>query len=111
MDSILGDVETVAEQCARNATIDFEPIRTCVNTRQGNELQHFYAVQTESIKPKNAFVPWITLNGKHTEEIQEQAQINLIRLLCQTYRVKFDTLGVFFVTCSICLGYSSTGSM
>lgn len=87
MDTVFGDLETVAEQCARNTSIDLTPILQCVNSRSGNQMQHFYAVQTETNKPKDAFVPWVTLNGQHTEDIQEQAQINLIRLLCKNYKV------------------------
>jgi hypothetical protein len=87
MDSTFGDVETVAMQCAKNTSIDFEKISTCTNSRQGNQLQHIYAVQTENTKPKTAFVPWVTLNGNHTDEIQDKAQTNLINLLCETYKV------------------------
>jgi interferon gamma-inducible protein 30 len=75
MDSIFGDVETVARQCAKNSSMDFE------------KLQHAYAVQTERIKPTQAFVPYVTLNGNHTDEIQDLAQTNLIALLCDTYKV------------------------
>jgi interferon gamma-inducible protein 30 len=87
MDSIFGDVETVARQCAKNSSMDFEKVATCTNSRTGNELQHAYAVQTERIKPTQAFVPYVTLNGNHTDEIQDLAQTNLIALLCDTYKV------------------------
>lgn len=87
MDSTFGDIENVAMQCAKNNSIDFEKISVCTNSRQGNQLQHAYAVQTENTKPKTAFVPWVTLNGNHTDEIQDKAQTNLINLLCETYKV------------------------
>lgn len=90
MDSLFGDVETVAIQCAKNTSIDFENITTCTNSRQGNQLQHAYAVQTERTKPSDAFVPFVTLNGNHTADIQDRAQTNLIRLLCDTYKVIFN---------------------
>lgn len=89
MDSTFGDVETVAQQCAKNASIDFEKVAACTNSRTGNQLQHAYAVQTEQTKPAQAFVPWVTLNGNHTEEIQDLAQTNLIALICETYKVNF----------------------
>jgi interferon, gamma-inducible protein 30 len=87
MDSIVDDVETVARQCATNASIDFEKIQACTVTRLGNQWQHAYAVQTENTKPTQAFVPWVTLNGNHTNDIQDMAQTDLIELLCQTYKV------------------------
>ncbi|CAF0970409.1 unnamed protein product [Adineta steineri] len=86
MDSTFGDVETVARQCARNTSIDFEKVATCTNSRMGNQLQHIYAVQTEKTKPADAFVPYVTLNGNHTDEIQDLAQTDLIALLCKTYK-------------------------
>ncbi len=88
MDSTFGDVETVARQCATNTSIDFEKIATCTNSRMGNQLQHAYAVQTERTKPTEAFVPFVTLNGNHTDEIQDLAQTDLIALLCNTYKVE-----------------------
>ena len=87
MDSSFGDIETVAMQCAKNASLDFEKIQNCTNSRQGNQLQHAYAVQTENTKPKDGFVPWVTLNGNHTDDIQDRAETDLIRLLCETYKV------------------------
>ena len=87
MDSTFGDIETVAKQCATNTSINFSQVSTCTNTRMGNELQHNYAVQTEHTKPTQGFVPWVTLNGNHTDEIQDMAETNLIRLVCTTYKV------------------------
>ncbi|CAF2144962.1 unnamed protein product [Rotaria magnacalcarata] len=86
MDSIVDDVEKVARQCAQNTSIDFEKVANCTNSRMGNQLQHVYATQTEHTKPTQAFVPWVTLNGNHTEEIQDLAETDLIALICDTYR-------------------------
>lgn len=95
MDSLFGDIETVAMQCAKNASLDFEKIQNCTNSRQGNQLQHAYAVQTENTKPKEGFVPWVTLNGNHTDDIQDRAETDLIRLLCETYKV--NRIHSFFI--------------
>ncbi|CAF0890478.1 unnamed protein product [Rotaria sordida] len=86
MDSTFGDIETVARQCAKNASIDFDKVANCTNSPMGNQLQHVYAVQTENTKPAQASVPFVTLNGNGTDEIQDMAQTNLIRLLCETYK-------------------------
>ncbi|CAF1050307.1 unnamed protein product [Rotaria sordida] len=86
MDSIVDDVEKVARQCAKNTSIDFEKVATCTNSRMGNQLQHTYAVETERTKPTEGFVPWVTLNGNHTKEIQDLAETDLISLICDTYK-------------------------
>ena len=87
MDSILGDLETITGQCARNASLDARQILNCTTSRTGNQWQHANAVRTEQLKPAPTSVPWVTLNGNGTKEVQDQAQTNLVRLLCQTYKV------------------------
>lgn len=47
-----------------------------------------YAVQTESLQPPHQYVPWVTVNGVHTEDIEQQAETDLVKLICQTYKVK-----------------------
>ncbi|CAF3561934.1 unnamed protein product [Rotaria sp. Silwood1] len=51
-----------------------------------NQLQHAYAVQTENLQPPHKYVPWITVNGQHTEEMEHEAERNLIKLICKTYK-------------------------
>ena len=110
MDSTFGDVETVAMECAKNTSIDYEKIQTCTNSRQGNQLQHAYAVQTNKTKPADAFVPWVTLNGNHTDEIQDKAQTDLIGLICETYKVDFSS-GICSFKLLFFLGSKSARSM
>ncbi|CAF4193870.1 unnamed protein product [Rotaria sp. Silwood2] len=85
-ESTLGDVTTIAKQCAEKTKIDFDKIDACTNSTLGNQLQHMYAVQTESLQPPHKYVPWITVNGKHTEEMEHEAERNLIKLICKYYK-------------------------
>ena len=43
------------------------------------------ALETMVLDPPHYYVPWITLNGTHTEEIQSKATTNLLKLVCDTY--------------------------
>ncbi|CAF4644540.1 unnamed protein product, partial [Rotaria sp. Silwood2] len=81
-----GDVETVATQCAQKSTIDYDQITACTHSRLGNQLQHVYAVLTENLQPPHQYVPWITLNGEHTDDMQKQAEKDLIGLICKAYK-------------------------
>ncbi len=36
----------------------------------GNILMHQMGKKTESLDPSHTYVPWIVVNGQHTEEIQ-----------------------------------------
>ena len=51
----------------------------------GNQLEHDLALKTSELNPKHDFVPWVTVNGQHTWEIQDQASSDLIGLICDTY--------------------------
>jgi interferon, gamma-inducible protein 30 len=77
----------VAIQCAEQTKIDFSKIDACTKSKQGNQLQHAYAVQTENLQPPHKYVPWITINGEHTEEMEHDAEKNLIQLICKSYKV------------------------
>jgi len=53
----------------------------------GNKLQHDNAVKTENLQPQHQYVPWVTVNGEHTEHIEQEAERDLVRLICKTYKV------------------------
>ncbi len=80
-------MKTVATKCAEKAKIDFGKVIACTQSILGNQLQHAYAAQTESLQPPHQYVPWVTLNGIHTEDIEKAAEKNLIELICKTYKV------------------------
>jgi interferon gamma-inducible protein 30 len=63
-----------------------------MNSKLGNQLQHAYAVQTDSLQPKHTYVPWVTVNGIHTEDIENRALENLVKLICQTYKVIYSKI-------------------
>ena len=57
-----------------------------MQSKLGNQLQHIYAVRTDSLQPQHQYVPWVTVNGQHTETMEREAESNLIRLICKTYK-------------------------
>lgn len=77
---------SAAEQCASQFGIDFSSIDKCRSGAQGNALEHEMALKTNALNPPHYFVPWITLNGKHTDEIQNEATFDLLGLVCDTYQ-------------------------
>lgn len=83
------DIKTAAAKCAHKFDIPIDQINTCLITQYGNTIQHDMAVKTEALNPPHKYVPWVTLNGVHTEEIEQQAMDNLIKLICDTYKVRF----------------------
>ena len=85
-------METVATQCAQKSTIDFDQVNACARSRLGNQIQHTYAAMTESLQPPHQYVPWITLNGEHTEDMEKEAEKDLIGLVCKSYKVIKDLI-------------------
>ena len=76
----------IAHKCAKKFGLDYSQIISCVKGRVGNKLEHKMAKKTIALDPPQTYVPWVTLNGVHTESIQTAATDNLIKLICDTYQ-------------------------
>jgi interferon gamma-inducible protein 30 len=46
--------------------------------------------KTNKLDPPRKGVPWITIDGKHTPDIQTKAETHLLKLVCDTYTVSID---------------------
>ncbi|XP_074640668.1 gamma-interferon-inducible lysosomal thiol reductase-like [Tubulanus polymorphus] len=80
------DIETVIKQCASTHHVDYNSLLKCANSSIGNHLEHEMALKTDALNPPHTFVPWVTLNGVHTDEIQKKAETNLLELICDSYK-------------------------
>jgi interferon gamma-inducible protein 30 len=76
---------TSLAECAPKSNVDSKVLTDCFNSEEGTAVEYFMAGQTQSLIPKHQYVPWVTINGKHTDEIQDKAQNNLLKLVCDTY--------------------------
>ena len=81
-------MRNVSIQCAAQTQIDFSKIDACMKSPLGNQVEHQYGLQTDQLQPAHQYVPWITVNGIHTDAIQRDAQKNLVALICKTYKVE-----------------------
>ncbi|NXH15738.1 GILT reductase, partial [Bucco capensis] len=68
--------------------LDRSRISGCVQGDTGASLMHHNAQLTQALDPPHQYVPWILVNGKHTEELQDQAQTSLLGLICRLYQGK-----------------------
>lgn len=75
-----------APSCAQKFDLDYSEIESCASGDLGNKLEHEMALKTDALVPDHTYVPWITLEGVHTEKIQNEAENNLVRLICKTYK-------------------------
>ncbi|NWI86339.1 GILT reductase, partial [Pitta sordida] len=66
--------------------LDRGRIAACVQGDRGVALMHHNAQLTEALDPPHQYVPWIAINGKHTDELQAQAEASLLGLVCHLYQ-------------------------
>ncbi|XP_062872974.1 gamma-interferon-inducible lysosomal thiol reductase [Trichomycterus rosablanca] len=82
------DVLKAAPTCAGLFSPDtsYADVMSCVNGDEGNQLMHQNAKKTGALQPPHQYVPWITINGKYTEDQQQTAQSSLFILVCSLYQ-------------------------
>ncbi|NWI69023.1 GILT reductase, partial [Todus mexicanus] len=66
--------------------LDGDRIAACVQGPVGTALMHRNAQLTQALDPPHQYVPWILINGKHTDELQAQAEDSLLGLICRLYQ-------------------------
>lgn len=72
--------------CAKSMKLNIKPIMECAVSERGMILEKVMANKTNSLKPPKTYVPWIVVNGVHTEDLNNQAQSDLVGLVCRTYK-------------------------
>ncbi|XP_063075217.1 gamma-interferon-inducible lysosomal thiol reductase [Engraulis encrasicolus] len=82
------DVVKAGQTCLElySPSSKWDNIMTCVKGDQGNKLMHQNAVITKALKPPHKYVPWITINGEHTDDLQDKAMGSLFNLVCSLYK-------------------------
>ncbi|CAG01966.1 unnamed protein product [Tetraodon nigroviridis] len=82
------DVIKSGQACAKlyAPALDWGAVMKCVNGDLGNQLMHQNALKTDALQPPHQYVPWVTINGVHTEELQNKAMTSLFSLICSTYK-------------------------
>uniref|UniRef100_A0A8D0BFM4 Gamma-interferon-inducible lysosomal thiol reductase n=1 Tax=Salvator merianae TaxID=96440 RepID=A0A8D0BFM4_SALMN len=68
--------------------VSVDNITACVQGSLGNKLMHANAERTRALRPAHQYVPWILINGKHTDDLQKSAQMALLKLVCSLYKGK-----------------------
>ncbi|XP_034039543.1 gamma-interferon-inducible lysosomal thiol reductase-like [Thalassophryne amazonica] len=82
------DVIGAAQSCLQliSPTVSWESIMTCVKGPVGNQLMHQNALKTNALSPPHKYVPWVTINGEHTDDLQSKAESHLFTLICSIYK-------------------------
>uniref|UniRef100_A0A3Q3DQD6 Gamma-interferon-inducible lysosomal thiol reductase n=1 Tax=Hippocampus comes TaxID=109280 RepID=A0A3Q3DQD6_HIPCM len=83
------DVIAAAKSCVHlySPKLSWERLMSCVDGDVGNQLMHQNALRTNALDPPHQFVPWLTINGAHTDDLQKKATTSLFPLICSMYKV------------------------
>jgi len=83
------DPISAAEHCiTKLSKVSYKEVKTCAKGPEGNSLMHDMGNRTESLEPGHTYVPWIVVEGKHTEKLEEDAMKDLVALVCKLYQGK-----------------------
>ena len=44
------------------------------------------AVATENLQPAHTYVPWVVVNGAHSQTTESAVQANMVRYVCSIYK-------------------------
>eukprot|EP00009_Paramoeba_aestuarina_P003342 CAMPEP_0201522684 /NCGR_PEP_ID=MMETSP0161_2-20130828/18482_1 /ASSEMBLY_ACC=CAM_ASM_000251 /TAXON_ID=180227 /ORGANISM="Neoparamoeba aestuarina, Strain SoJaBio B1-5/56/2" /LENGTH=222 /DNA_ID=CAMNT_0047921599 /DNA_START=59 /DNA_END=727 /DNA_ORIENTATION=- len=70
------------DECGAAAGYDMTPVDECYTDLMGTKLEHYAGQQQAKLNPPLTYVPWIVIDGVHDTAIQDQAQSDLTRYLC-----------------------------
>ncbi|CAG2107511.1 unnamed protein product [Medioppia subpectinata] len=71
--------------CAEQLKLNWTSIDECSTGPLGRGLLLLNGERHVALKPQAKGVPWIVANGVHTDDIQERAQGDLLKYVCDTY--------------------------
>ncbi|XP_041659823.1 gamma-interferon-inducible lysosomal thiol reductase [Cheilinus undulatus] len=82
------DVIKSAQSCIGlySPQLKWDTVMGCVKGDLGNQLMHQNALKTKALNPPHNYVPWVTINGVHTEDLEEKATTSLFNLVCSMYK-------------------------
>lgn len=69
--------------CAEDLEVDYDLIDTCATGEEGIKLHYFYGQRTDKLVPKHEYVPWTLFNEQYNKEDMEQAENDLIGVVCK----------------------------
>lgn len=78
--------QDISIECNNLHQIPIEAIMECAKGKMGENLLYSSALLTDRLNPAKNYVPWIVINGVHTDEIQTRAETDLVKLICDLYK-------------------------
>ncbi|CAG2167806.1 unnamed protein product [Oppiella nova] len=74
-----------AQKCAETLSMNWTQIKECIDGSHGDRLLVAHSHRTFNLEPQHRFIPWVIIDGTHTDEIQSRSQTNLMQYMCEAY--------------------------
>jgi len=74
-----------AQLCTSIYDMPWKPIYNCFTGNEGDELVRKMAEKTKALNPSHPYLPLFTLNGRHSDDIQEQLSTGMLASVCDHY--------------------------
>jgi len=83
------DYYQVAIDCCRLTNLDDDTVskmESCALGSEGMLLEHGAAVKSNSLDPPYNYVPYVVVNGEHSEDVQDKITDSLFNYVCDSYQ-------------------------
>ena len=77
------DFTKTSNWCLTNYPTQKTDLWNCVQSTEGNTLQHEIASYTEGLRPIHKWVPWIIVDGVHDSIVENAVLDDMLSYLCQ----------------------------
>ena len=67
------------------SSINWDNLRDCIDGQQGDRFLVAYSHKTFNLNPNHNYIPWIVIDGKHSDQMQREGERNLIKYLCDNH--------------------------
>ena len=83
------DPTSMAQQIAEKLNMPWHEIENCVNTPEiADQAEMMSYTLTMALNPALTSVPWLTLQGNHTDTIQNDCEQDTLTCVCNVYTGK-----------------------
>lgn len=66
--------------------MNWDSINSCATSEQGVNMIVEVAKITEALQPAHTYVPWVVVNGQHSQSSEAAVESNMVRYVCSIYR-------------------------
>ena len=74
------------KKCLKEVGADWRAIYKCYYGNEGNRLQHEVGKIQNSLRPPKKFVPWILVDGYHSDDWYEHIKHDMLSFVCKVYK-------------------------